>query len=45
MNTQAASVFAVSLTIAAGLAPVCAEAGAPQGDHRPAYVRFFSGVG
>ena len=45
MNPRAVSVFAVSLTIAAGLGPVCAEAGEPQGDHRPAYVRFFSGVG
>ena len=28
-----------------GLTPLCAEAGEQEGDHRPPYVRVFSGVG
>jgi hypothetical protein len=45
MNPGVVSTFAISMAVAVCLTPVCAEAGEPQGDHRPAYVRVFSGVG
>ena len=45
MNPGSGSPLAICMAMVLGLTPVCAEAGEQEGDHRPPYVRVFSGVG